>query len=289
MIVFESVVRRFGRVEALAGVTLAFGRGRVVGVVGPNGAGKSTLFGLVLGFVAPTSGRVTIEGRDPRTWVRTRGAGYLPERFEVAGEWRVGGLLRALAQLEGEGGGVERALRRWGLEEVADRRVGGLSRGMLQRVGLAQAVLGARSLVVLDEPSEGLDPLWRIRLRDEIAALRAAGVTVLLASHDLAEVERVADVVVLLDRGRVVEVVERGAGGGVSEWRLRLGTEFNVGRVFPGAVGAGGEWVVRAEGASDLSARLAALLAAGAVVSAVEPVAEGLEARVRRVLESSDG
>ena len=293
MIEFEDVGRRYGggrrRVDALRGVSLVIPRGRVVAVVGPNGAGKSTLFALALGFLGPTAGRVTIEGTDPRVWVGARGVGYLPERFELPPEWPVGRGLRALARMEtaASDAAVSRALARWGLEDVAERRAGALSRGLLQRVGLAQATLSEHALVVLDEPTEGLDPLWRVRLRDEVGALRHDGATVLMASHDLAEVERVADHVVLMDRGRVVEVVESGGPPVAGAWRLRLAAPFAVEVVFPGAIAQTqeGEWVVGAEGVADLSARLAALLAQGALVESVAPEAEGLEARVKRALE----
>lgn len=294
MIEFAGVSRRFGRgrghVEALGGVSLRVERGTVVAVVGPNGAGKSTLFALALGFLGATAGRVTIAGEDPRAWVRGRGAGYLPERFTLPGGWPVGRALRALTALE-RGGAAEAAgaVARWGLEEVVAREAGELSRGMVQRVGLAQATAVAHELVVLDEPSEGLDPVWRIRLRDEVKRLRSAGATVLLASHDLAEVERVADRVVLLDRGRVVEILESADRPVLTgEWRLRLGAAFDVTGAFPGAVsGADGrEYVVRAAGGTDLSERLAALLAQGAVVESVLPESAGLEARVRRALET---
>lgn len=293
MIEFEEVGRRYGggrrRVDALRGVSLVIPRGRVVAVVGPNGAGKSTLFALALGFLGPTAGRVTIEGSDPRLWIRARGVGYLPERFALPPEWPVARGLRALARMEtaDPDAAVSRGLARWGLEGVAERRAGALSRGLLQRVGLAQATLSDHALVVLDEPTEGLDPLWRVRLRDEVGALRRSGATVLMASHDLAEVERVADQVVLMDRGRVVEVVESGVQPEAGLWRLRLAAPFAVDPVFPGAMAQGheGEWVVGAEGVADLSARLAALLAQGALLESVAPEAEGLEERVKRTLE----
>lgn len=297
MIELEGVGRVYGRgrrqVAALRDVSLRVEAGTVVAVVGPNGAGKSTLFALALGFVGPTAGRVTIEGADPRVWIRERGVGYLPERFGLPADWPVGRALRALAALEARdaGAAANAALARWGLEEVSGREVGSLSRGTLQRVGLAQATLAEHALVVLDEPSEGLDPLWRIRLRDELKRLRAAGATVLLASHDLEEVERVADRVVLLDRGQVVETVEQAQGADMGEWRLRLGAAFDVGSAFPDAVAEadGREYRVRAEGGPDLSARLAALLAQGAVIESVTPETAGLEARVRRALDTPDG
>src|SRR5690606_28906544 len=171
-------------IDALKDVTLSIPEGGAWGVVGPNGAGKSTLFALLLGFLQPTSGAVRIRGLAPRRYVRRHGAAYLPERFRVPGEWRGRPALVALARLEGLRPDVaarraDEALQRLGLEPFADREVRTLSRGVLQRLGLAQALLGERELLVLDEPTEGLDPLWRIKLRAILEEQRAAGRTIL--------------------------------------------------------------------------------------------------------------
>lgn len=298
MIELNGAGRSYGHgrsaVAALREVTHIIPSGEVTAVVGPNGAGKSTLFALVLGFIAPTAGRVTIAGADPRAWVRRHGAGYLPERFQLPRDWPVGKALAALARLEsGDADGcVGASLERWGLADSVDRAAGVLSRGTLQRVGLAQATLVPHELVILDEPSEGLDPIWRIRLRDEIAALRAAGSTVLLASHDLAEVARVADRVVLLDAGRIIDTISQAVPeDGGREWRLTLAEPFQaVGAAFPGARALDGasEFIVTAKDEHDLSARVAALLAQGALLATLVPESDALESRVRRALEPPD-
>jgi ABC-type multidrug transport system ATPase subunit len=295
MIEFKETSRRFGSgrhgIEALRSVTLTVPKGRVTAVVGPNGAGKSTLFALALGFIAPTSGQITINGEDPRAYVRKRGVGYLPERFVLPPEWPVRRTLGAFAHIETRASAVavRDATLHFGLDAVQDRAAGTLSRGTLQRVGLALAMLSPHELLILDEPTGGLDPLWRIRLRDTLKQQRDRGTTVLLASHDLAEVERSADLVVLLDGGRIVESFEtRPETAPARTWRLRLAalTE-HVTAVFPGALSLedGREFLVDAADDADLSVRLAALLATGAIVSAVEPAAEALETRVRRALE----
>ncbi len=289
-------------IDALKDVTLSIPEGGAWGVVGPNGAGKSTLFALLLGFLQPTSGAVRIRGLAPRRYVRRHGAAYLPERFRVPGEWRFRPALVALARLEGLRPDVaarraDEALQRLGLEPFADREVRTLSRGVLQRLGLAQALLGERELLVLDEPTEGLDPLWRIKLRAILEEQRAAGRTILLASHDLAEVERVVERVVLLDGGRVREVFEtalaggKGATRGPLRYRLELaGAARELEEAFPGAVPVGpgepGAYRVTVADEAELSTRLGALIAAGGVVSAVLPETEPLEARVQRALGS---
>jgi ABC-type multidrug transport system ATPase subunit len=303
MIAFEAVGKMYGAhrppgsrstVRALSDVTLEIPRGEAWAVVGPNGAGKSTLFGLLLGFLRPTEGRVTIDGQDPARYVRRHGAGYLPERFALPPEWPVRDALIGLARLDGAGpdaaARASAAIERFGLEAHAEKPVGALSRGLLQRVGLAQATLTHRDLVVLDEPTEGLDPLWRIRMLGEVTALRSRGATVLLASHDLAEVERTADRAVLLDAGGVREVLETRPADDPSTWEIVVAAPSPpASDAFPGARLLSGDdesrtWAVVVADAAELSGRLAGLLAAGAVVLGVRPLTEPLEERVRRAL-----
>jgi ABC-2 type transport system ATP-binding protein len=166
MIEIEALGKTYGArghaVIALQDISLSLGPG-VWGVVGPNGAGKSTLLALILGFLRPSTGRVAVAGSSPRRYLRRHGAAYLPERFRVPPEWPVAATLRALARLDPAPGRdpdarADRALDRLGLRDHADKRVGALSRGLNQRLGLAQALLPERDLVVLDEPTEGLDP-----------------------------------------------------------------------------------------------------------------------------------
>jgi ABC-type multidrug transport system ATPase subunit len=308
MIAFEGVGRIYrahrprgsrSAVRALSEVTLDIPRGEAWAVVGPNGAGKSTLLGVLLGFLRPSEGRVTIDGQDPAHYVRRHGAGYLPERFSLPPEWPVRDALMGLARLDGAGAEsaalASAAIERFGLEAHAEKPAGTLSRGLLQRLGLAQATLTKRELVVLDEPTEGLDPLWRIRIRDEVAALRAGGATVLIASHDLAEVERTTDRAVLLDAGGVREVLETRPAGDASTWEIVVAAPSPPpGDAFPGATLLAGDeaheaWAVVVADATELSGRLAGLLAAGAIVLGVRPMTEPLEDRVRRALGGDGG
>lgn len=294
MIEIESLGKTFGTrrqpIHALRDVSLSIGPG-VWAVVGPNGAGKSTLFGLMLGFLRPSTGAVAIAGVSPRRYLRRHGAAYLPERFRLPPEWPVRAALRTLARLEGSTGPdadarADRALSRLGLDDLADRNVGQLSRGLTQRLGLAQTLLADRDLVLLDEPTEGLDPLWRVRFRDLVAELRASGRTVLLASHELAEVQRLADRAILLDDGRVREVMDvQGPDGPATRYRLDIDASPDIVAIaFPDADPAARPLTVTVADPAELSHRLAALLDAGGVVRAVVPEA-GLEERVRRRLE----
>jgi ABC-type multidrug transport system ATPase subunit len=293
MIELENVSKRYGRrgagARALHDVTLHVPAGSVWAVVGPNGAGKSTLLSLILGFIRPSTGRVLIGGVPPRDYLRDEGAAYLPERFTIPGEWKVRDALRMLARLDGgTDADAAAALARLGLEPHMHKRAGELSRGLLQRVGLAQALLVRRALVVLDEPTEGLDPIWRIRLRDIVAGLRDEGRSVVIASHDLGEVERTADRALLLEHGTVRGVLDTRATAAAAAYRITLDRPFDRLRdVFPDAVLAddGTSCVVTVPGATELSQRIGALIELGGVITAVEPVHEPLEDRVRAALE----
>jgi ABC-type multidrug transport system ATPase subunit len=300
VIALEAASRTFGRgpdpVRALRDISLDIRRGEAVGVVGPNGAGKSTLFALLLGFLRPTAGRIAIDGRAPKDWVRRHGAGYLPDRFRLPRGWPVADALAAWARLDrvaAPRAAAAAAIERLGLAPVADRPAGSLSRGELQRLGLAQALLAPRPLVVLDEPTAGLDPEWRVRFRGLIGELRAGGTTLLMASHEPGEVERLVDRVVVLRAGRVAGLLEARPAGGPLRRRLRLATPHpSVAGLFPGARPAGGDegrdWLIEVGDAAELSARLAALLADGALIEAVEPAGPGLETRVREGLGPPD-
>ena len=292
MIELDRVSKRYGRKgarpEALHDVSVHVPAGEVWAVVGPNGAGKSTLLSLVLGFVRATAGTIRINGELPRDFVRERGAGYLPERFAVPPVWTVGAAVRLFARLEGTAANADHAIRMLGLEPLLGRRTGELSRGMLQRLGLAQALLAPHPLIVLDEPTEGLDPIWRIRLRDILRELRDAGSTVILASHDLGEVERVADRAIVLDRGTIRTVLDTrvGANGNGASYRIQLQEPLpDIATAFPHVHAVDGtSFTVAVDSARELSERLAALIALGGIVTAVEPVRQPLEERVRDTL-----
>jgi ABC-2 type transport system ATP-binding protein len=312
MIELRDVVREYrgpfggvlGRpVRALDKVTLQVPAGTALGIVGPNGAGKSTLIRLLLGYLRPTRGEVTIAGLSPRAYAERRGAGYVPERIAIPTRWTVRGAMRAYAAL----GEVENAeerigaeLRRFGLESLAERRVGALSKGNLQRLGLAQALLGDRKLLILDEPTDGLDPEWTARLREILAEWRREDPerVVLFASHNLDEVERAADQVVVLGEGRVRERIDlRAASPALPRYRLDLegasdAAETRVRAAFPDAVrveGPAPAFQIHAPDIPELNRRLARLLESGAVIRALVPEAESLEQRFRRSLTRTDG
>ncbi|MGH2592653.1 MAG: ABC transporter ATP-binding protein [Anaerolineae bacterium] len=197
---------------AVADLSLRVAPGEVFGFLGPNGAGKTTSVKMLLGLAAPTSGEGRLLGRpigDPATRARV---GFLPEHFRFH-DWLTGAeFLHLHARLYGlsetdRRQRVTELLARVGLEEHAGKRLRGYSKGMLQRIGLAQALLNRPAVVFLDEPTSGLDPVGRILVRAIIRELRDQGTTVFLNSHLLSEVEITCDRVVFIKRGAVVKVV----------------------------------------------------------------------------------
>ena len=196
-------------VRALQGVSLQVNPGTVFGFLGPNGAGKTTTMHVLLGFVEPTSGSARIFGEDVSKSLARQRIGYLPEHPETYRFLTSRELLRMAGRLFGMGGEslrqrIDELLHMVNLEAAADRRIGTYSRGMMQRVGLAQALINDPDLVILDEPTGGLDPLGRMEVRSIIADLRTRGKTVFFSSHELSEVELVCDHIAILAAGRVV-------------------------------------------------------------------------------------
>ena len=201
--------KTYGDRVVLDGVDLHVGRGQVIGLLGPNGAGKTTTVKALLGMVHLDGGSATVLGRPAGDPMARRTLGYLPEQFQYPG-WLDGQqVLEVHARLMGlpvreAPAAITDALRLVGLAGRGQDRVGGYSKGMQQRLGLATAVLGRPDLVILDEPTSALDPMGRREVRDLIRALRDRGTAVLLNSHLLGEVEQICDHVVILHRGRVV-------------------------------------------------------------------------------------
>ncbi|MEH6718427.1 MAG: ABC transporter ATP-binding protein [Aurantimonas endophytica] len=236
-----SVSKSYGKVSAVADISCSFHEGETIALVGHNGAGKTTLIKLMLGLIRPDSGTVTVLGEDPAAgeFAARRKLGYLPENvsFNMALTGRE--TLRFYARLKRvPADTVGPLLERVGLADAANRRVGTYSKGMRQRLGLAQALLGHPRVLLLDEPTTGLDPALRHIFYEIVAALRADGATVLLSSHALTELEGKADRVVIVDRGVKI------ADGRIDELRqiAQLPTRIRV-RLADGAAGAANDWV----------------------------------------------
>jgi ABC-2 type transport system ATP-binding protein len=277
----ESITKHFGSVRAVDDLSFSADRGRVVGFLGPNGAGKTTTLRMILGLVNPTAGRATIDDR---------AYGELDDPVRTVGALLDGGMLhpgrtgrnhlRALARSTGVGDArVDELLDLVALTDAADRRAGGYSLGMRQRLGLAAALLGDPSVLVLDEPANGLDPQGIRWLRDFLRQLADEGRAVLVSSHVLAEISQVADEVIVINQGRSVaqapltELIARSGGGmrvaGPDVARLRELLEAD------GATVAGdGEIVVRDRSGEQIGRLIAEHRL---VVSELAPVGSTLE------------
>ncbi|MDE2991982.1 MAG: ABC transporter ATP-binding protein [Chloroflexota bacterium] len=238
--------KSFGDTHAVRGVDLSVPRGEVFGFLGPNGAGKSTVVKIILGLVQATAGDVTVLGHPAGSLAARRRIGFLPETFRFH-EWmhasefldfhgRLAGLDRDTRSRR-----VPEMLELVGLAQRRRDRLATFSKGMLQRIGLAQALLAEPPLVVLDEPTSALDPIGRRDVRDIIRALRAGGTTVFLNSHLLSEIEQVCDQVAIINRGQVVAAGDLRQLLAAREVELRLGD--------------GADAALRAAGLEPLSAR----------------------------------
>ena len=284
--------KRYGGRAAVDGVSFTVGRGEVVGLLGPNGAGKTTVIKMLLGLVRPDAGEVLLLGRPSREPRSRAQVGYLPELFRYQ-PWLSPDEVLAL-HIRLAGVSVPAAERRECLAAVglADRsrdRVGGFSKGMQQRLGLAVALVARPQLVVLDEPTSALDPVGRADVRDLVLELKGRGVAVLLNSHLLGEVERVCDRVVILDRGRVAAAGSLGELLGRHELKLRLQRVSDRAMERMAAAGAtttvGETYTVALEDDGDaVPALVADLVALGVRVHAVEPSRISLEDRLLGII-----
>jgi ABC-2 type transport system ATP-binding protein len=199
--------KRYGKTTALDAVDLEVGAGELVGLLGPNGAGKSTLVKIACGLVSPTAGEAHVNGATAGSRAARASTGYLAELFRFPSWARAEEVLALHQRLaRSHGGAAEREalLARVGLEGEGGRRMETMSKGMQQRLGIAQALIGSPRLVLLDEPTSALDPGGRRTVREVLVGLREQGVGVLLNSHLLSEIELVCDRVVIIDGGRVV-------------------------------------------------------------------------------------
>lgn len=203
--------RRFSsqRIAALSDVSFDVHAGEVCAFLGPNGAGKTTTISILMGFFYPDSGEVRVLGYEPGDVRAKRQIGFLPENFAFYKYLDAEKLLSLHCVLAERGNGnrdaiIHDLLTKVRLEQFKGLKISKYSRGMVQRLGVAQALLGEPKLLVLDEPTSGLDPAGRKDVRELISSLRAAGNTIFLSSHILSEVEQICDRAVIIDRGKVV-------------------------------------------------------------------------------------
>ncbi len=284
-------------VKAVEEFSLQVVEGEILGIAGPNGAGKSTLIAMMLGYLRPTTGTVQINGLSPRRYVERNGIGYMSELIAIHPKWRAETALVRYATLAGISGAdipnrVNEVIDKLGLAEHRDKKVKALSKGNLQRLGLAQALLRDDQVLVLDEPTHGLDPVWTQRFRDIVAELRRPDRIILIASHNLDELQRLADRVAIIDHGRLQRVVSTSyeeSAPAVTRFRLTLAGGYDrIRESFPSAESAGrGEYDVTVTSIRELNAALADLIGRGALVASVVPERSVLEQQFREAVGES--
>lgn len=280
--------KRYGQVDALAGLTMTVGRGEVFGFLGANGAGKTTTVKLLLGLARPTGGTGKVLGAPMGDLATRRKIGYLPELFRYQPWLKAREVLTLHGELAGiprnrRRGAADEALRIVGLHDRAGDLVGKFSKGMQQRLGLGAALLGEPALIVLDEPTSSLDPIGRVDVRGIVKAAAARGAAVFLNSHLLSEVEQVCDRVAILDHGRVV------ASGELDDVLGQAETQVRVDGISPADLAAferfgtptleADRLVIRPMDADQVPDLVATLVAMGAKVHEVHSGRSSLERR----------
>jgi len=214
-------------VHALRSVSLSVHEGQIVGLIGPNGAGKSTLLNLIAGLIFPTEGQVTVCDHPARSVAARRHLGYMPEHPVFPGTYSARAVLRyhgALLGLSAEATSdqVERSIQRLRLHEFIDRPASDFSQGMKQRLALAIALMGEPRLLLLDEPSNGLDPIGIVQLRDLLKRLSDAGTAIVISSHRLGELEKLTNHYLLMHRGEIMSFADKVAASRAGQLRVEL-------------------------------------------------------------------
>lgn len=280
---------------AVEDVSIEVPQGAIHGLLGPNGAGKTTTLKMLLGLVRPTAGTFEVLGRPSRVPANRSTLGFLPEQPYFPSQLTAIQVMRLYARLAGVSSDIRAAriselLARVGLERHGHARLASFSRGMLQRLGIAQALVGSPSIVILDEPASGLDPVGQRDVRNLMLDLKAGGTTVLLSSHQLSEVEAVCDRVSILDRGRLAaegrleDLLNVAGRTSVRVAGLPDGLPPTVSAATDDVAVSGGMWVFSVP---DEKVRLVvdAIDDAGGRLVAVAPKRESLEDYFTRLLE----
>lgn len=291
------VSKRYAATPAVDDVTLSVAHGEVFGFLGPNGAGKSTVVKMILGLTHPTAGKIEVLGQPAGSLAARADVGYLPETFRFHDWLTASELLHFHARLARvdaslRAGRVRELLELVGLKDRANDRLSTFSKGMMQRVGLAQALVGQPRLVILDEPTSALDPIGRRDVRDRIRELGEQGVTVFLNSHLLSEVEQVCDRVAIIDHGAIVaegkldallsaQEIEIRAGDG-AEAAARQALDHAEVRTLDGRLR------VRVANDGETATLVQRIVEAGVPVYDVRQVGDSLEDLFVRVAERGD-
>jgi|SRR5579872_1084540 len=288
-----------GRVTpALKGVSLSVHEGMIFGLLGRNGAGKTTLVKILLGLVHRTSGKVKVLGKDPSDAEMRKRIGYLPEQIRLPEHLKAVSFLRYMGELNG----VEKSvldqripalLDQVGLANDTKKYLSQYSKGMQQRLGLAQAMINDPDVLFLDEPTDGLDPLGRKQVRDWLVELRGRGKTIFLNSHLLSEIELVCDQVVIIEKGLAVksgspQELTQSSGSVRFELAAQSGNAASVvAAVVPNAQWEGDAFTFLPRDRAHTNAVIDALRAARIEIEAIEPVRETLEEKFIQLVQEN--
>lgn len=295
----EQLRKEFGRKTAVAGLTLGVKRGEVFGFLGPNGAGKTTSIKMLLGLITPTSGTARLLG-DPIGTRETRSkVGYLPEHFRFYPWLKGSEFLDLHGKLYGMSASTRKAkipqlLERVGLANDADTKLQAYSKGMTQRIGLAQALMNEPDLVILDEPTSGLDPMGRRLVRNIIGELRTQGTAVFVNSHLLSEIEKTCDRVAFIRNGRVLEIHTLADFADTLQVKLRINAVTEAVLAHIGRIGSNVQQIDSQQLTCDLpTGEMIPALAKWLIDSGYDlyeliPLRQSLEDRFIEVVEASD-
>ncbi len=288
----------FGRkkVHALCGIDIEVRAGEIVGILGPNGAGKTTLLKILLGVVSPTSGTAELFGRPIGEAQARQNLGYLPENHRFPPYLTARQTLDVYGRLSDMSSEIRkeripRLVEEAGLSSWIDIRVGKFSKGMMQRLGLAQALMDDPEIIVLDEPTDGVDPVGRREIRDRLRALKARGKTVLINSHLLSEIEMICDRVAILNKGKIVrsgsidDLVKDGTG-----WRFfvrNLPSDLDLSQFGVEIEGSGSdvEIIMESGAPAQLNELIDRLRAAGVTILSIERHRRSLETGFIEIIE----
>ncbi|PIY72403.1 multidrug ABC transporter ATP-binding protein [Candidatus Roizmanbacteria bacterium CG_4_10_14_0_8_um_filter_33_9] len=217
MIAFSHVNKIFGTKTAISDLTFTAKQGEIIGLLGPNGAGKTTTMRLLVGYLIPTKGTITVNDLSPyqQRYELSRKIGYLPENNPLYGEMKVVEYLSFISSIKKEKN-VKSIIDSIGLSEVMQKKIEELSRGYKQRVGLAAALMGAPEILVLDEPTSGLDPIEQEKIRDLIKKFGKQK-TIIFSTHILSEIETIADKIIIINEGKLVYQGVKPKGKGAVE------------------------------------------------------------------------
>lgn len=279
----------FGAIRALSGVDLCLPRGQALGVIGLNGSGKTSLVKSVLGVLQLTSGRMQVLGGQPSDPAIRARIGYLPERLTLPLSWTAQGFLKSVARLKGLSNPrleAQRQLERVELSPRTGQRIRHFSKGMRQRLGLAASLVGAPDLLVLDEPSDGVDPLGRSTIRRLLSAERDRGAAILLNSHLLSETERMCDRIAILYQGQVAKsgsVAELCGTEGAFRVRFQFADKDQL-RTLGFFPQTDGSYRTSAASTEELNRKLQTALRAGALLRELRPDLRPLEEVLAEVI-----